>query len=74
MNKIISERHIVVVLFVLVFITFSFAHEDSKELEKTYSGLKPLPGVELTASQSSEPTVVQKNEDKKSSVVDINLR
>jgi hypothetical protein len=51
MNRIISERHLVVVLFVLVFITFSFAHEDSKQLEQIYSGLKPLPGVELTASQ-----------------------
>ena len=74
MNRIISERHIVVVLFVLVFITFSFAHEDSKELEQIYSGLKPLPGAELTASQTPEGFVIQKQENKKLPVDDENLR
>ena len=73
MNRIISERHIVVVLFVLVFITFSFAHEDSKQLEQFYSGLKPLPGAELTASQSFNTVIIQKQEDKKSSVAEMDL-
>lgn len=48
-----SERRIVVVLFVLVFITFSFAHEDSKKLEQIYSGTKTVPAVELTALQET---------------------
>lgn len=73
MNRIISERHLVVVLFVLVFITFSFAHEDSKQLEQIYSGLKPLPGAELTASQTPE-IYIQKEETKKPSEEDANLR
>ena len=53
--KRISERRIVVILFVLVFITFSFAHEESKKVEQIYSGNKAEPAVELTASQSPQP-------------------
>ncbi|MEQ1675535.1 MAG: hypothetical protein ABL876_02465 [Chitinophagaceae bacterium] len=33
-----SERNIVVVLFVMVLITFALAQEDSKKIEKMYSG------------------------------------
>ncbi len=53
--KKIAERRIVVVLFVLVFITFSFAHEDSKKIEQIYSGVKVIPAVDLTASQNTIP-------------------
>jgi hypothetical protein len=38
MKSILSERNIVVVLFVLVLITFSLAQEDSKKMEKMYTG------------------------------------
>ena len=38
MKPILSERNIVVVLFVLVLITFSLAQEDSKKMEQMYSG------------------------------------
>ena len=34
----LSERNLVIVLFVMVFITFSLAHEDSKKMEKAYTG------------------------------------
>ncbi|MCZ2459532.1 MAG: hypothetical protein LC128_07875 [Chitinophagales bacterium] len=34
MRKYLSDRNIVIILFVLVFITFSFAHEDSKALQE----------------------------------------
>ena len=54
MNKFISDRHIVVVLFVLVFITFSLAHEDSKDLEQFYSRFRTLPVAEKTAFVKSE--------------------
>jgi hypothetical protein len=50
MKKFVSDRHIVVVLFVLVFVTFSLAHEDSKDLEQFYSGFRTLPSAEKTAS------------------------
>ncbi len=53
--KKIAERRIVVVLFILVFITFSFAHEDSKKIEQIYSGEKIIPAVEFTASQNTIP-------------------
>jgi hypothetical protein len=38
MRSILSERNVVVVLFVMVLITFSLAQEDSKKMEKMYSG------------------------------------
>lgn len=38
MKKILSERNLVVVLFVMVLITFSLAQEDSKKMERMYSG------------------------------------
>lgn len=34
MRKYLSDRNLVIVLFVLVMITFSFAHEDSKKLQQ----------------------------------------
>jgi hypothetical protein len=37
MKSTLTERHFVVVLFVLVLITFSFAHRDSKRLDKLYT-------------------------------------
>jgi hypothetical protein len=57
--KRISERRIVVILFVLVFITFSFAHEESKKLELANYGYRILPAIELTASQA--PKQVEPN-------------
>jgi hypothetical protein len=38
MKRILSEKNLVVVLFVMVLITFSLAQEDSKKMEKIYSG------------------------------------
>ncbi len=37
MKKALAERNIVVILFVLVLIVFSFAQRDSKKLEKLYT-------------------------------------
>jgi len=34
-----TEKNIVVILFIMVFITFSLAQEDSKKMEKFYSGV-----------------------------------
>jgi hypothetical protein len=41
MKRLLSERTIVAVLFVLVFITFSLAHEDTKKMESLYQGANP---------------------------------
>jgi len=40
MKAILSERNIVVVLFIMVLVTFSFAQEDSRKIEKMYSGVQ----------------------------------
>jgi len=37
MNKALLERNMVVVLFILVLVTFSFAQRDTKKLEKLYT-------------------------------------
>lgn len=39
MRRILSERNLVVILFVMVLITFAFAHEDTKKMEKIYIGV-----------------------------------
>jgi hypothetical protein len=39
MKAILSEKNIVAVLFVMVFIIFSLAQEDSRKIEKMYSGV-----------------------------------
>jgi hypothetical protein len=39
MKAILSERNLVVVLFIMVLITFAFAHEDTKKMEKIYIGV-----------------------------------
>ena len=36
MRKILSERNIVVILFVVALVVFSFAQEDAKKVEKKY--------------------------------------
>jgi hypothetical protein len=38
MRAILSEKNLVIVLFVMVLIAFSFAHEDSKKMEKGLTG------------------------------------
>ena len=37
MRKILSEKNIAALLFVLVILTFSFAHEDSKKRSLNYN-------------------------------------
>ena len=39
MRAILSEKNLVVILFVLVMIAFSFAHEDSKKMEQVFTGV-----------------------------------
>ncbi len=39
MKAILSEKNLVVVLFVMVLVTFSLAQEDSKKMEKLQIGI-----------------------------------
>lgn len=48
MRRILSEKNIVVILFVLVLITFSLAQEDSKKIEKLYTGAGTITATGLT--------------------------
>jgi hypothetical protein len=46
MKRILSEKNIVVVLFVMVLVTFSLAQEDSKKkMTQIYSGVASEPGT-----------------------------
>lgn len=47
MKAILSERNLVIVLFVMVLITFSLAQEDSKKLEKMYTGASTITASNL---------------------------
>ncbi|MBS1919045.1 MAG: hypothetical protein JST17_02220 [Bacteroidetes bacterium] len=61
MRKYLSDRNLVIVLFVLVLITFSFAHEDSKKLQQfsiqqIFSSESNTPGIPQKIVQVSSPT------------------
>jgi hypothetical protein len=45
MRAILSERNLVVVLFIMVLITFAFAQEDSKKMVKQYIGTTSTTGT-----------------------------
>ena len=57
MRSILSERNLVVVLFVMVLVTFSLAHEDTKKMEQIFQGV-----------QSSTVTVLNELEGKRNQV------
>jgi hypothetical protein len=56
MKQILSEKNLVIVLFVMVLITFSLAQEDSRKMEKMYSG-----ATSATAVSILEQSKLQKN-------------
>ena len=52
MKRLLTERNLVAILFVLVLITFSFAQNETKKMEQQY-GLQssiPTPGLKFEAS------------------------
>lgn len=55
MKAIISERNIVVVLFVMVLVTFSLAQEDSKKMEKINNGVSTATATTLIAEHLKSP-------------------
>jgi hypothetical protein len=46
MRSILSERSLVVVLFIMVVVLFSFAQEDSKKMNRMYSRINAQPAIE----------------------------
>lgn len=61
MRKILSEKNIAGLLFILVIIAFSFAHEDSKKRSLNYNVSTQSVSPEKTASSLSANT--HKNSD-----------
>ena len=57
MKKIFSEQNIAAILFLLVFIVFSFAHEDSKKRQTGYNA--SLPAISVN---NSNPALVNNQE------------
>ncbi len=53
MKKILSDRSIVVVLFVMVLITFSLAQEDSKKMEKGFTSVTTTTATHLLAEKQA---------------------
>ncbi|HLF46024.1 MAG TPA: hypothetical protein VI548_06345 [Chitinophagaceae bacterium] len=59
MKKILSEKNIVAILFLLVFVAFTFAHEDSKKRYKNYQvsfpAISPANSTTLLLSNQENP-------------------
>lgn len=60
MRRILSEKNIVVLLFVMVCITFSLAHEDSKKMEQIYLGNTSSAAASLLLKPVEQSAVVAK--------------
>ncbi|MES1223858.1 MAG: hypothetical protein ABUT20_50650 [Bacteroidota bacterium] len=58
MKAILSERNLVLVLFVMVFVVFSLAHEDSKKMEKGHLGTKSTIINNLTSIEQVSRTLL----------------
>ena len=49
MRLIFTEKTLVVVLFVMVLITFALAKEDSKKMERAYTGISSGSAIKLAS-------------------------
>ncbi len=47
MRRILSEKFLVAVLFVLVFITYFFAQQATRNMEKAYTGMQATASASL---------------------------
>jgi hypothetical protein len=59
MRAILSERNLVIVLFVMVLVTFSLAQEDSKKMEKMYTGVNTSTASTLITEHLPAPVKEQ---------------
>lgn len=64
MRAILSERNLVIVLFVMVLITFSLAQEDSKKMEKMYTGVNASTASTLIVEHIHVPGKAQLSSNK----------
>ncbi|MER3497325.1 MAG: hypothetical protein C4308_01155 [Chitinophagaceae bacterium] len=61
MKGILTERNIIVVLFVLVMITFSLAQKETQKMEKLYYGVTSKAGSILASTTASHSSSVINN-------------
>ena len=61
MRRFFTERNLVVFLFLMVIITFSFAQRDSKKIEKLYLGVNAEATPSLSENDLHENASVHKN-------------
>ena len=63
MRSILSERNLVVVLFVMVLVTFSLAHEDTKKMEQIFQGVQSSTATVLNEMEGKRIQQVQQDND-----------
>jgi len=61
MRTVLSEKNLVIVLFIMVLVAFSFAQEDSKKMEMIFAGANRSLNSSLT--QNIHPNIEQKKKD-----------
>ncbi len=68
MRGLLTEKNIVIVLFVMVFIIFSFAENETKKIEQLYNGghtsIKNFPVV-MPEAKAKIPTVLKSSDSPK---------
>jgi len=61
MKRILSEKNLVVVLFVLVLITFALAQEDTKKMERAFAGVNSSASSMFVSLQTPEMKSLSEN-------------
>jgi len=56
-KSVLSEKNLVVVLFVMVFITFSFAEKDTKKIEKMFNQSSTSATISPDQTESTEAII-----------------
>jgi len=56
-KSVLSEKNLVVVLFVMVFITFSFAEKDTKKIEKMFNQSNTSATISPDQTESTEAII-----------------
>ena len=64
MKAFLSERNLVMILFVMVFVIFSLAHEDSKKMEQGYVGVNTYTASKLASVQKELKIFPAKSDDR----------
>jgi hypothetical protein len=64
MKAVLSEKNLVMVLFVMVFVIFSLAHEDSKKMEQGYMGVNAYTAAKLASVEKELKIFPAKSRDR----------